>query len=99
MDYLKETSKDSVKLILSGRIGNSAGQKFQDLVLDSIKQNMKLILDFTNLEYINSTGLRVLLYGMQNAESMNSRLIIKNANEEITELFHITGFAEILEIV
>lgn len=99
MDYLKETSKDSVKLILSGRIGNSAGQKFQDLVLESIIQNMKLILDFTNLEYINSTGLRVLLYGMQTAETMNSRLIIKNANQEITELFQITGFAEILEIV
>lgn len=99
MEYTKEIHKDSVKLILSGRIGNSAGQRFQEVVVDSIQENMKLILDFTDLEYINSTGLRVLLYGMQTAEALNSRLIIKNANSEITELFHITGFAEILEIV
>ena len=53
------------------------------------------MLDFKNLEYISSAGLRVLL-GAHKA--MKGNLIVKNANQTLMEVFDITGFADILTI-
>ena len=49
------------------------------------------------LEYISSAGLRELLFAQKNIKE-DGKMIIRNVNEEIMEVFDITGFADILTI-
>ena len=56
-----------------------------------------LILDFAALEYLSSAGLRVLL-AAQKVMNKQGEMIVKHVNETISEIFEVTGFADILTI-
>jgi anti-sigma B factor antagonist len=56
-----------------------------------------LIMDFRELEYISSAGLRVLLSARKTMNNQGS-MVIKNASDEVKEIFDVTGFSDILTI-
>ena len=57
----------------------------------------ELVFDFEKLEYVSSAGLRVLL-GTQKTMNTHGKMVIKNVNDAIMEVFEITGFSDILTI-
>ena len=64
---------------------------------DSYAGVEKLVLDFAELEYLSSAGLRVLL-GAQKTMNKQGEMVVKNVNDTIDEIFEITGFADVLTI-
>ena len=56
-----------------------------------------LVLDFKNLDYISSAGLRVLLAAQKMMNTKGGMKLI-NVNSEVREVFEITGFEDILTI-
>ena len=74
----------------------------EDKELDAeIKQNMDtidcLVLNFKGVEYISSAGLRVLL-ATQKSMGKKGKMIVKEVNDTVMEIFNITGFVDILTI-
>jgi anti-anti-sigma factor len=57
-----------------------------------------LILDFKELDYISSAGLRVVFVAQKKVNSLGTKLEITGSNENIKEVFNITGFASIINI-
>ena len=57
----------------------------------------ELVFDFTELQYISSAGLRVLLSAQKKMAKQGSMKIL-HVNETIMEIFEVTGFSEILTI-
>ena len=55
-------------------------------------------IDCTVLEYISSAGLRVLLYA-QKVMNKQGSMVVCNVQEDIQEIFEVTGFVDILTIV
>lgn len=51
-----------------------------------------------NLSYITSAGLRVLLTMEQDMEDKGGSLVLTGVNEEVMEVFELTGFVNILDI-
>jgi anti-sigma B factor antagonist len=60
-------------------------------------QGRDIIIDCTELEYIASSGLRILLSILKQAKAHGSRVILKNVNEDIREVFKLTGFISIFD--
>jgi anti-sigma B factor antagonist len=56
-----------------------------------------LVLNFKGVEYISSAGLRVLL-ATQKIMSKKGKMIVKEVNDAVMEIFNITGFVDILTI-
>lgn len=56
-----------------------------------------LVLDFEELEYVSSAGLRVIL-NAQKLMNAAGKMKIIHVNESIMEIFEITGFTSILTI-
>jgi anti-anti-sigma factor len=56
-----------------------------------------IVIDCTNLEYIASSGLRILLCILKDAKANNSRVVLRNVNEDIKTVFNLTGFINIFE--
>ena len=57
-----------------------------------------LILDFTDVEYISSAGLRVLIATQKKLKADNIPFIIRNVNDTVGEIFRMSGFDKILKI-
>ena len=55
-------------------------------------------MDFSHVEYISSSGLRVLLKIQKKIASTNGEMKITNVNDSIKEVFEVTGFSDILTI-
>ena len=57
-----------------------------------------MTMDLSKLEYISSAGLRVLL-SAQKIMHKQGRMSVTGANETVMEVFEVTGFSDILNIV
>ncbi|MBO4612248.1 MAG: STAS domain-containing protein [Bacteroidaceae bacterium] len=85
---------------LQGRLDTTAAIKvapyFQDLNQYAAGH---LVIDCGELEYISSSGLRLLLTLRKEVAEKNGKLQIRNMNEDIQQIFKITGFISLFEIV
>ena len=78
---------------LSGRLDTAAAQQFATDV-EPLKANADkaIVLDFTNLDFISSSGLRVLLTLRKETVAKGGSITIKGVNTDIQQVFTITGF-------
>ena len=95
MDIIKNANGEALEVVLKGRLDTTTAPELEAaLELDGITD---LVLDFEGLEYISSAGLRVIL-AAQKKMSAQGKMVIKNVNDTIKEVFEITGFIDILTI-
>ena len=97
MTIEKKINGEAVTLIVSGRLDTQTAPELEnelDTVLSGIKE---LTFDMTNLEYVSSAGLRVILKA-QKAMNAQGSMKLTGVNDSIMEVFDITGFLDILTI-
>jgi anti-sigma B factor antagonist len=58
-----------------------------------------IILDCTKLEYISSSGLRIFLAILKNAKPKGSKVFIRGLNEDLRQVFAMTGFTNLFAFV
>lgn len=83
---------------LTGRLDTTTAPQLEEELKGVISEATDLALDFTNLAYISSAGLRVLLWAQKTMNSQGGAMVVRNANEDVREVFTITGFADILTL-
>lgn len=87
----------SLTLALEGTLDTTTAPQLESELKSSIDGIDKLFLDFASLEYISSAGLRVLLSAQKTMNKQGS-MVIRNVNEDVMDIFHITGFDDVLTI-
>ncbi|MDR0984608.1 MAG: STAS domain-containing protein [Ruminococcus sp.] len=87
-------------LTLQGRLDTTTAPELQAMLIPALDDaGISVVeLDFAELEYISSAGLRVLLLGQKTAKKKDKSQIILNVRDEITEIFEMTGFSEFLSL-
>ena len=58
----------------------------------------EIVLDCTRLEYIASSGLRILLGLLKSAKANGNKVVMRNLNDEIKEVFKMTGFIDLFDM-
>jgi anti-sigma B factor antagonist len=84
-------------IALAGRLDTLTAPALEKTIGDSIGSGENLVLDFKEIEYISSAGLRVLL-GAQKKLQKNGSMKIIRVCEDVMEVLEMTGFADILTI-
>lgn len=82
---------------LQGRLDTVTAPELEREIKGSLAGVTALTFDFSELEYISSAGLRVLL-STQKVMNEQGKMTICHVNETIMEIFEITGFTDILTI-
>ena len=98
MNINRTQNGDKIILALSGRLDTTTAQKLDETLIPEFKNTKNVELNFSELAYISSAGLRVLLFGAKAAKANNSNFTIVNVSQEIMETFQMTGFLDILNI-
>ena len=90
---------DGTKLCVKveGRLDTTTAPELEGELKASLDGIDNLELDFSNLEYLSSAGLRVLL-ATQKTMNAQGKMVVKNVNDTIMEVFEVTGFVDILTI-
>lgn len=88
---------DMTQIVLEGRLDTTTAPELEDKLKEILDSVTNLEFDMTKLDYISSAGLRVLL-GAHKAISKVGKMVIKNVNPNIMEVFEVTGFIDILNI-
>ena len=97
MTIKKNLNGTELTVTIVGRLDTTTAPDLEASLKESFEGVTKLILDFAELEYLSSAGLRVLL-AAQKVMNKQGEMIIRNVNETINEIFDVTGFIDILTI-
>ena len=93
---IKKNAEETI-IELVGRLDTTTAPALDKTIGNDIEGTKNLVLDFKNLEYISSAGLRVLLGAQKKMQKIGS-MKVTNVCEEVMEVFEMTGFADILTI-
>lgn len=96
MKIEKKIEGNKMMIILEGRLDTNTSPELES-ELNNLNGVENLVFDFERLEYISSARLRILLCCQKKMNTQGS-MVIKNVNDEIKQIFNITGFNEILTI-
>ena len=99
MNIIKNMEGEILTVMLIGRLDTNASMKFEQEVEKSINSNNKnMIIDFSDLEYICSSGLRVIIQAAKKLKSLQGELVLCSMEDYIQEVFEISGFDTFLKI-
>ena len=97
MTINKEKTSDALTVSLKGRLDTTTAPQLEKELKPELPGIRKLVLDLTDLTYISSAGLRVLL-SSQKIMNKQGEMIVRGAGEDVMDIFEITGFTNILNI-
>ena len=96
---LKQFEPQGLEVKASGKIDIDTAVDYGTKITDAVYDNdiKELVLDFAEITYISSMGLRVILELHQKMKEEGT-MTIKNVNEQILNIFKMTGFTKFLNI-
>jgi anti-anti-sigma factor len=83
---------------LEGEMDTAAAMEAEEVLKPLYKSEGKdVVIDCTGLEYIASSGLRILLSILKGAKASGSKVVMRGVNDDIKNVFKLTGFITIFE--
>ena len=102
MNLTDETKNGVLVLSPQGRIDTRTSSEFEQAVIAHAigpEGATQVVMNFAGLDYINSTGMRVLLLLAKRRAGVKGKLVLCEMKEHILDVFKISGFHQILTIV
>jgi anti-anti-sigma factor len=99
MEIIKEKRTDMFFLYLRGRLDNNNAQALEDNLMKLIDEGARqMIIDCSQIEYINNAGLRVLLNVAKRIINVDGRVALHSPSQPAKEIFDKTGFSMVSRI-
>lgn len=83
---------------LIGELDTAAAAETEKALMPLLNSDGKdIIIDCKELEYIASSGLRLLLGILKKAQDVGSHVVLKNVNDVVKDVLDLTGFVSIFD--
>lgn len=99
MTINKKLDGSVLTMELVGRLNTSTAPELDAEIKNSVEGVSELIMDLKELEYISSAGLRVILSGSKLMTKKQGQFSVTNVRDTVKEVFEVTGFDSILNIM
>ena len=91
-------NENNLTIKLSGKLNTDAANSSKDEILSALDGAEKVLFDLDGLEYISSSGLRILVAAFKKVKAAGGTMTIKNVGEQVREVLDMTGFAQIFNV-
>lgn len=99
MHIVQEQVDGATVLAPKARIDSSTASIFEDALLAAVQEgNGNVVVDFIDVDYISSAGLRAVLEAAKRARARGGKLVLCGMKSTIRQVFDISGFSKILPI-
>ena len=92
-----ERDYELVTLEITGRLDTTTAPNLETVISELLNDTKELVFDMSELEYISSAGIRVLLGACKKMNSNQGIMRIEKVNDIVYEIFEITGLLQLLE--
>ncbi|MCF0108970.1 MAG: STAS domain-containing protein [Erysipelotrichaceae bacterium] len=97
MEINKTLNENTLTVTVSGRLNTLTAPQLEEEIKAIEPTVACLVMDFADVPYISSAGLRVLLEA-QKKMAKQGKMVVRNVCEDVKEVLDITGFSDILTI-
>ena len=99
IEVAEERKGEVLVLLPVGRLDSGNAGSFESVVMGHIRSGeRRLIVDFSRLDFISSSGMRVLLIAAKALQASKGTLVLCSMKDHIEEVFQISGFSQIIPI-
>lgn len=99
MELTQKIAEDSIIIGISGRLDTTYSVLLENKLMELItRQGLHIVVNCREMDYISSSGLRVLLMALKKSDEVNSKFVLCCLKEDIREIFEISGFSSIFRI-
>jgi anti-sigma B factor antagonist len=100
MEIIEEMQNDIIIYRLNGQLDRNTSQKFEQKLFQAISVGSKnMVIDFKDLDYISSAGIRVILKATKDIKLKDGRIMLCSMQDYVKEVFEVSGVASLLPIV
>lgn len=100
MDIKINKQDEKTFVTLDGRIDSTNAEQFQqDISPLMVGNNPDIDIDCTGMSYTSSQGLRIFLMLQKSVIARKGKMVMRNMNPMVKEVFDITGFTNIITII
>ena len=102
MNWTKDLRQGNVIVSPGEPVDHENAEDFECRLIPSVEEASRsggnLIIDFRNVDYMTSVGLRALMMAAKEAESTAVKILVTGMNGTMREIFHISGFEKLFVI-
>lgn len=99
MEIVEDVIDGNAVITLSGRIDSTSSGEFEEKLVEVIDGGVHtMVIDFLNVQFISSAGLRVLLLAAKKVKPYGGKVLLSNLSASVKEVFDISGFSALFEI-
>ena len=99
MNITKSNEGQISVLAIEGRLDTTNYNELENAFLEIFNaEKFQVILDLSGLEYVSSSGLRVMLMALKKISTAKGTFVLSNMRDSIHEIFEISGFTTIFKI-
>ena len=98
MTITKNENDEKITILLEGRLDKLSSPILEEEMNKEIEKKKNMVIDFKNLEYISSAGLRILIASEKELKAIGKTMEIINVNDDVMSILNVTGFIYILNI-
>ena len=91
-----ERDFELITLGITGRLDSTTSPNLETVINGLSEDTKELVFDMSELEYISSAGIRVLLGAYKKMNSNKGITRIEKANDMVSEVFEMTGLSQML---
>ena len=91
-------NENNLTLKISGKLNTDSANYAKNEIISALDGVNKLTLDLNGLEYISSSGLRILIAALKKIRAQGGTMTVKNVGVQVREVLEMTGFAEIFNL-
>ena len=99
MELIEQKTDRCVIIGILGRLDTTNYSILEKKLMELIDSNHdKILVECSKMDYISSSGLRILLMALKKITLMKGKFALCGLQENIHEIFEISGFTSIFEI-
>lgn len=98
MNIRREETDNTTTIFLEGRLDKISSPAVEEELKKEVGKKKNLIIDFKDLQYISSAGLRILIALQKELKDNGNTMNIINVNKDVFDILNVTGFTYILNV-
>jgi anti-anti-sigma factor len=97
---INETREGDVLIVaVEGRIDSTTCKQLEDMLPERVQDNARVLLDLSDVQYVSSAGLRVMLKAAKIVRSTGHDLVLAGLIPQVHEVFQVIGFDALFRIL